>query len=327
MRISAAPAGPCSIDRVAEALEEQCGDEPGERLGELAGHWAAAVVSGDTAKAIHYARRAAERALQQLAPDEAVRWYRQALELDDQAPGGERFERCELLIGLGEAQRQVGNPEFRQTLLDAAHLAQELDDADRLYRAVLANSRGWTSQVGAVDSERVEALEDAAEALPDDDPRRAQVLALLGQELHYSGDPARCRRLAAEAVEIARAAGDPVALANTLFIACWAIWVPDMLQERRRLTDELLELAQGLNDPWLSFWAASRQWEVGYRERGSVTGRVRPSGHESAGRLRPAAILRLVAAARRVRVGVYTGRPSVIRAVGDAGVRGGERIG
>ena len=31
--------------RVAEALEEQCGDEPGERLGELAGHWAAAVVS------------------------------------------------------------------------------------------------------------------------------------------------------------------------------------------------------------------------------------------------------------------------------------------
>ena len=72
---------------MAEALEEQCGDEPGERLGELAGHWAAAVVSADTAKAIHYARRAAERALEQLAPDEAARWYRQALELHDQRPG------------------------------------------------------------------------------------------------------------------------------------------------------------------------------------------------------------------------------------------------
>ena len=35
-----------------------------------------------------------------------------------------------------------------------------------------------------------------------------------------------------------------------------------MIQLRRRLTDELLELAQHLNDPWLSFWAASRQWEV-----------------------------------------------------------------
>ncbi len=134
--------------RVAVALEEQCGDEPGERLGELAGHWAAAVVSTDTAKAIHYARRAAERALEQLAPDEAARWYRQALELHDQAPGGDRSERCDLLIGLGEAQRQTGNPEFRQTLLDAAQLAQELDDADRLARAVLANTRGLTSQFG-----------------------------------------------------------------------------------------------------------------------------------------------------------------------------------
>ena len=133
--------------QIAEALEEQCGDEPGERLGELAAHWAAAVVSTDTAKAMHYARRAAERALAQLAPDEAVRWYRQALELYDQAPSGERSERCELLIGLGEAQRQIGNPAFRQTLLDAAQLAQQLSDTDRLCRAVLANSRGFSQPV------------------------------------------------------------------------------------------------------------------------------------------------------------------------------------
>ena len=31
--------------RIAEGLEKQCGDEPGERLGELARHWAAAVAS------------------------------------------------------------------------------------------------------------------------------------------------------------------------------------------------------------------------------------------------------------------------------------------
>ena len=105
-------------------------------------------MSADTAKAIHYARRAAERALEQLAPDEAARWYRQALELHDQAPGGDRSERCDLLIGLGEAQRQVGDPEYRQTLLDAAELAEELGDTDRLCRAVLANSRGYTSQIG-----------------------------------------------------------------------------------------------------------------------------------------------------------------------------------
>lgn len=249
--------------RFAEALEDQCGDDPGERLGELARHWAAAVLGANTDRARHYAQRAGDRALQQLAPDEAARWYGQALELYDQAAGEELSERCDLLIGMGNAQRQTGNPEHRQTLLEAAGLAQQLGDPDRLCSAVLANSRGWTSQIGTVDIERMRTLEAAAEALPDRDSRQAQVLALLASELLYSGDPARCRRLAAEAVEIARAAGDPPALAHTLFNACWGIWVPDMVQERARLTDEMNELADRLADPVLRFNAAARGWEVG----------------------------------------------------------------
>ncbi len=249
--------------RVAEALEQQCGADPGERLGELAGHWAAAVATVDPAKAIHYARRAGERALEQLAPDEAARWYRRALELQDSSRDGDRFERCELLIGLGEAQRQVGNPEHRQTLLDAAGLAQELGDTGRLCNAVIANSRGYTSQLGAVDSERVQALEAAADALPHDDPRRARVLALLASELHFAGDPARCRALAADAIEIARAGHDPASLAFTLHNAIYAIQVPDTLQQRRRLAGELAELSQRLDHPPLSVLGAQRPWDVG----------------------------------------------------------------
>jgi class 3 adenylate cyclase/tetratricopeptide (TPR) repeat protein len=242
--------------RIAEKLEEQCGEEPGERLGELAGHWAAAVVSTDPAKALHYAQRAAKRALTQLAPHEAVRWYQQALELHAQVPSSDRSERCELLIGLGEAQRQIGNPAFRQTLLDAAERAQQLGDTDRLSRAVLANTRGIFSQVGAVDSERVQALEAAAQALPHDDPRRARVLALLACELHFAGEQSRCRGLAAEAIEIARVAGDPAALAYTLANAMPAIMAPDTLLERQRLNVEAVELAERLDDPWFSFRAA-----------------------------------------------------------------------
>jgi class 3 adenylate cyclase/tetratricopeptide (TPR) repeat protein len=248
--------------RIAEALEEQCGEQPGERLGELATHWAAAVVSTNPAKALHYAQQAAEHALAALAPDEAVRWYQQALELHAQASSSDRSERCELLIGLGEAQRQIGNPASRQTLLDAAQLAQQLGDTDRLCRAVLANTRGLTSHTGAVDNERVQALQDAAQALPDSDPPRAQVLALLASELHYSGEPSRCRQLAVEAIEAARAIGDEAALAHTLAHAILAIWVPDTLEERQRLTDELVDLTQRLDDPWLSFIAASRRFST-----------------------------------------------------------------
>jgi class 3 adenylate cyclase len=249
--------------RVAEALEEQYGDEPGERLGELAGHWAAAVVSADAAKAIHYARRAAERALAQLAPQEAERWYRQALELHDQTPGGDRSERCDLLIGLGEAQRHAGNPEFRQTLLDAAQLARELEDVDRLALAVLANTRGLTSRLGEVDSERVQTQEAAALALPDGDPRRARVLALLASELHYAGEPSRCRQLADEAIELARASGDEVALAHTLAYVSWAITAPDTLAQRRLLVGELLHLTQRLDDPRLSYFTAAWRFATG----------------------------------------------------------------
>jgi predicted ATPase len=242
--------------RVAEALEELCGDDPGERLGELAGHWAAAVVSTDTAKALHYAQLAAEHALAALAPDEALRWYRQALELHAQASSSDRSEHCELLIGLGEAERQIGNPASRQTLLDAAQLAEQLDDAGRLARAVLANTRGFSSRAGAVDSERVQALQAAAQALPDSDPRRGRVLAVLASELHYGGEPSRCRQLAAEAIEIARAAGDEAALAHTLAHASMAIKAPDTLEQCQRLADELFDLTQRLDDPQLSFaWA------------------------------------------------------------------------
>ena len=64
---------------------------------------------------------------------------------------------------------------------------------------MLANSGAWASQFGAVDYKRVEAQEAAAGALPDNDPRRAQVLALLACELHFGGEQPRCRQLAAEA--------------------------------------------------------------------------------------------------------------------------------
>ncbi len=249
--------------RVGEALELRCGDEPGERLGELAGHWTAAVVSSDSTKAIHYARRAAERALQHLAPAEAARWYRQAIELHDQGPGVDDSERCELLIGLGEAQRQVGDADYRRTLLQAASLAADLGDADRLSRAVLANSRGWFSQAGAVDDERVAALEAAAEILIDRDSRRAQVLALLGDELHQSGDPDRCKLLATEAVEIARELDDLETLGLTLMHASTAISFPDMLPECEQMIEEVLQLADTLDDPSMRFRGASANMVVG----------------------------------------------------------------
>src|SRR4051794_25031679 len=131
--------------RIAAAIEAECGHDVGARVAELAHHSIQAAIPDDAVKAIDYARRAGERALAELAPDEALRWFEQAIELVEHVPGVvDRGTRCELSIGLGEAQRQVGDPEHRQTLLGASGLAVEIGDADRAARAALANTRGFS---------------------------------------------------------------------------------------------------------------------------------------------------------------------------------------
>src|SRR5207249_9399322 len=117
-----------------------------------------------------------------LAHDEAAKYYSSGLELLD-AGGAHAADarRLELLIGRGEAERQAGDPGYRQTLLDAAHLAEEVGDAPALARAALANTLGYTWSAFTVDTDRIEVLESAIAAVGGDDPAlRARLLATLG---------------------------------------------------------------------------------------------------------------------------------------------------
>ena len=61
-----------------------------------------------------------------------------------------------MAVGLGTAQRQTGDPAFRDTLLDAARRAAELGDTERLVAAALANNRGMFSASGVIDGAKVE---------------------------------------------------------------------------------------------------------------------------------------------------------------------------
>lgn len=202
--------------RIALALEDRCGSDPGERIGELAHHWSSAVVPEDMSKAIDYARRAGDRALAQLAPDEALRWYTQALELHDRNVGDEGGH-VRLLIGLGTAQRQIGAPEHRETLLAAADEASSLGDTESLIEAVFANHRGFASITGSIDTDRIQRVEAALDAVgAADSIQRARLLAILAAELTYGDDADRRIRVATEAVEIGRRIGDHQTMLATL---------------------------------------------------------------------------------------------------------------
>ncbi|MEA2315598.1 MAG: hypothetical protein QOI03_2290, partial [Solirubrobacteraceae bacterium] len=248
--------------RVAQALEQLYGENPGEHLTELALHWRLAAVSLDKAKAADYALRAGQRALESLAPAEAVKLFTDAVELTGDVDGAER---CEALIGLGKAQLQTGDGAYRETLLDAARIASTMADAELAARAALANNRGngVSSTFGEIDTERLAAIERAIEL--DDPPnraRRARLLAIKALELEWDPDFGMRRSLAEEAISLARATEDRRTLAEVLRNVAEAIRVPDTLAWRIDLVEELVGCAAEVGDPALGYSAHNSQFNI-----------------------------------------------------------------
>jgi len=115
--------------------------------------------------------------------------------------------------------------------------------------------------IAGVDRERVVALEEALGALrPEAAELRARVQARLAIELAYDRDGARRERLSEEALDFARAGGDPRALAAALGARHVVQWGPDHTRERLGLADEMVALARRAGDPALELQA--RTWRI-----------------------------------------------------------------
>ena len=235
---------------VGTAMERLYGSDGGEQIAAVAYHWRQGCEPPAIAPALRCARLAAERALDRLAPAEAVRWYQDALELHSQQPDPAALERCELMIKLGECQRQAGDSGFRETLLDAARLAEGLGDSEHLIQATLANTRGFTSATGQIDSERVEMLQAALSSIDtSDSPERARLLAAQAVELAFCGERDTPRRLSEQALAMTRRCGDDSALARVLTTRFFAIWTPDTLSTRLGESAENVRVCERAGDP------------------------------------------------------------------------------
>jgi tetratricopeptide (TPR) repeat protein len=239
--------------RVADVLEQLYASSSEPRVAELAHHFLAATRSADATKAVTYCKMAGDQALAQAAPADAVGWFSHALELYPQLPGDES-RLCDLLVGLGTAQRRTGDPAHRQTLLDAATVARSLGDGARLVAAALANSRG-TATAGVVDEEKAAVLEVAIEAVGRrDSSDRARLLAILGSELMFGPDLDRSSSLCSEALAMARRLDDPLCFLNVT-ASVHSDNRPHTVAERLIDLTRAVTLAESLGDPRASFHA------------------------------------------------------------------------
>ena len=232
-------------ERTGLAIEEICGGNVEERLGELAHHFLEAAPRGDLAKAIDYAQRAGEQDMEQLAYEDAVDVYGRALEVLELMDEPDEALRCSLLLSLGGAEAKSARvADARDAFERAADSARRLDDADSLVGAAIGIA--MMSDAGRLDEKLLALLDESLEWIgPERTARRAALLSAKSAEMYWvDNDLTESTRLVDEAIEIAREVDAPASLAAALQRKIFIPAGPNAPRERLRLADEILELGE-----------------------------------------------------------------------------------
>ena len=239
--------------RVADVLEKIRPDD----VRALAHHCTqAGPDGGDISRALRYTLAAADQSLEARAFADAEDGFRAALDLLADGAHDGAAERAVALCGLGEAQRDQGIPEFRETLLEAGRRAAADDNLPLLQRAVLSNTRGYASIIGGVDPERVALIETALERTGIEPTElRARLLAQLALEIIFAGDPERTVATTEEAIALARELGDPALLGRILVLTRYTYSQGPAYRELLERSAEGQDLADTDGDPTMRVMA------------------------------------------------------------------------
>ena len=235
--------------QVGTALEVLHAADQDPYVAECAYHFFQAAPQDAGEKALVYAQRAGTHAMKLLAYEEAVGHYEQGLQVLELLRPHDS-QRCELLLGLGDALWHSGDSlRAREQFIQAAQVAQQVGAAEVLARAVigLGNVRAET---GVIDDVLVKLSEATLVALGSQDSTlRARVMARLAIALYYDPTAAQRReRLSTEALAMAERVSDPGALAFALIARHFVIWGLGSMTERLALATEAVRCAQEASD-------------------------------------------------------------------------------
>ncbi|MGH9277801.1 MAG: BTAD domain-containing putative transcriptional regulator [Acidimicrobiales bacterium] len=230
--------------QAGEAVELVFAGRLADHLPALAYHFSQAASAGAAGKAVSYTMQAGQRALGQLAYDEAVTYYEEALRLVEQGTESDRAQRFEIRFALAEARDRAGDtPGSKDAACRAAEDARLLASPARLARVALLYDR--MGVVGHPDPTAVRLCQEALEALGDDHPAlRARLLAKVAYHRSVSeGQAEAAEAMAEEALRLARHAADTDALELALSVRALTLVGTEHVSHRLLLGEEMLELA------------------------------------------------------------------------------------
>jgi DNA-binding SARP family transcriptional activator len=218
-----------------------------ERLGvqaaELAWHFWQASQVGGAEKAVLYSEEAARATLGSRAYEAAAEHYERALRALELAAPGDAAARCDRLLGLGGARSQGGEPGARPVFEQAAELARELGAPEQLARAALGASGRCYAPV-AVDHASIRLLSEALDRLASTDTAlRSRVMGRLAESTSLAEPAGRATEVAADALAMARRAGDAGATAAALMSLHTTLLHAEHAEQRERIAAQAHDAA------------------------------------------------------------------------------------
>jgi eukaryotic-like serine/threonine-protein kinase len=239
--------------RVGAVLEARY-SEAADRAAELAYHFSAAGSRAGMESAIRYHSHAGAVAAARFDYSASILHYREALQLLESLPDADPRQRCDLLLAQARHSLRAGFSENAGELwIRAAEQARAIPDPGRLGRAALELAAGFDAHghvLGhSVAAKTAALLEEAiAQTDPGQTTERARLFARLTHVLEVQTRTDAADRTAGKALDLAREAEDPLAMAEVLTFQHWRLRGTPDAAARASIAAELVRHAEEAGD-------------------------------------------------------------------------------
>ena len=228
-------------------------------VAERAHQFVASAAVGEAERAVGYALQAAQEAFERLAYEQAMAWWRQALEAEELLPERDATRRVRLVLDLAKAADRAGETlAVRAELLTAADLARRPGQAELLAEIACAYGGEYSMWLDLADTTGLALVAEAEALLPGGDSQlRAGLLLRHSDWLAMQPDASERLRISADALAMARRAGDADLLGRTLVARAEALRGEPGVDEMAAVADEMAAVAEQAGETSV---AATRAW-------------------------------------------------------------------